>query len=287
MKYGLDVPTTGEYANPRLLAELAVEAEEAGWDGFFIWDVFNGDEVLDNPNERWIGCIDSNVALAAIATRTRRIRIGAFMTPLARRRPWKVAREAIALDHLSNGRLIFGAALGMETDRYWATFGEQMNAKTRAEMLDEGLEILQGLWTGEAFSFDGKHYHIDNAKFLPKPVQSPCIPIWLAGGWPKQKPLRRAAQWDGIYLMTLNQVTGELLTIEELKAIVNYLKAHRQSSQPFDIAINLETPSDPYQAAEIVKPYLEAGATWTIEYEGSRNSLAGYRERIRSGPPRI
>src|SRR5579872_6421814 len=222
MKFGLDIPTGGAYADPRKLADLAAEAEEAGWDGFFIQDVLFSMDTLVDP---W-------VTLAAIAMRTQRMRIGVFLTPLPRRRPWQLARESVTLDYLSNGRLIFGAALGFQAPDF-TPFGEEYDIKIRAEKLDEGLEVLKGLWSGEAFSFQGKHYQLENVTFLPKPLQSPRIPIWLAGGWPSRKPFRRAASWDGIYVMTVNQVTNELLTFAEVQEIVAYIKTYRESSDPF------------------------------------------------------
>lgn len=280
MKYGLDIPTAGAYADPRKLADLAADAEQAGWDGFFVWDLFLGKDGAAEP------VVDPWVALAAIAMRTERLRIGAFVTPLARRRPWHVARETVSLDQLSNGRLIFAAGLGWQPHDF-AAFGEESDLKVRAEKLDEGLEVLCGLWTGEPFSFQGKHYQIDAVTLVPKPVQSPRIPVWLAGGWPKRKPLRRAARWDGIYLMTVNQATSELLSPAELREIAAYLKTQRESDDPFDIALNGETPADPRQGAAIVQPYLEAGATWWVEYEAARESFEDYRERIRGGPPKL
>ncbi|HET7088898.1 MAG TPA: LLM class flavin-dependent oxidoreductase [Anaerolineae bacterium] len=278
MKFGLDVATAGDYADPRKLADLAAEAEQAGWDGFFVWDVVFAHQTSQEP------VIDPWVTLAAVAMKTQRIRIGAFMTPLARRRPWQVARQTVTLDHLSNGRLVFGAALGYQALDF-VPFKEDYGPKIRAEKLDEGLEVLTGLWAGEAFSFRGKHYQVDNVKFVPKPVQSPRIPIWLAGGWPRRKPLQRAARWDGIYLMTVNQTTNELLTPKETREIVAYFKAHRKRTEPFDIAVNVETPSDPKQAAKVVRPYIEAGATWCVEL--SPDTIEQYRERIRSGPPKV
>jgi alkanesulfonate monooxygenase SsuD/methylene tetrahydromethanopterin reductase-like flavin-dependent oxidoreductase (luciferase family) len=146
--------------------------------------------------------------------------------------------------------------------------------------------VLNGLWSGETFSFQGKHYQVTDTQMLPKPLQSPRIPIWLAGGWPRRKPLHRAARWDGIYLMTANQETGELLTAEEIREIVAYLKAQRESVDPFDVAVNGETPADARKGAEIVEPYIEAGATWWIEFEDPYQTFEGYRERIRGGPPR-
>ncbi len=276
MKYGLDIPTTGQYADPRKLADLAREAEEAGWDGFFVWDAMLSDEPILDP---WI-------ALAAIAMQTQRLSIGAFMTALPRRRPWKVARETVTLDHLSNGRLIFGAGLGFQELDFTA-FGEEANAKVRAEKLDEGLAILVGLWTGEPFRFDGKHYQITDVRCLPRPIQSPRIPIWIAGGWPHHQPFRRAAHWDGTYLMVRHQTTGERLTPQHMNEVVAYLKIHCQHFTAFDVAVPGETPSNAQRGMKIVQPYAEAGATWWIEYEASRHGFEEYRERIRNGPPKI
>ena len=279
MKYGLDIPIAGTYADPRKLADLAADAEKAGWDGFFLWDIlFAKDQFSTSVIDPWI-------ALAAIATQTQRIRIGAMLTPLPRRHPWQVARETVTLDHLSNGRLTFGAGLGYQALDF-TPFGEDFDTRLRAEKLDESLAILNGLWSGETFNFHGKHYQINDVLMLPKPIQSPRIPIWLAGGWPNRKPFRRAAHYDGIYLMTVNQSTGKLLIPEEIREIVTYINAYRESTDPFDIAVNGETPGDPHKGAKIVQPYSEAGATWWIEFEASRESFEEYRERIRQGPPK-
>ena len=153
MKYGLDVPINGEYADPQTLAKLAIESEEAGWDGFFVQGGVLSDESMTDP---W-------VALAAVAMQTQRIRIGSLVTALAGRRPWQVARQVVTLDHLSNGRLIFGAGLGFEAHEFTA-LGEDADPKIRAEKLDEGLEVLNGLWTGASLTFRGRHYHINDVR---------------------------------------------------------------------------------------------------------------------------
>ena len=279
MFYGLDIPTTGDYANPAVLADLAADAEQAGWDGFFLWDVFPGDATTSEP------VVDPWVALTAVALRTRRIRIGIFVTPLARYRPWQVALQAVSIDHASQGRLIFAAGLGQASDHYFRAFAEETDPTVRATMLDEGLAVITGLWTGQPFSFHGAHYHIDQVRLLPTPLQTPRIPVWVAGGWPRRKPFRRAAQWDGVYLMTVNQATDELLTPDEVRTIKAYVLAQRESTTPFEIAVNGETPVDPHEGGAIVAPYREAGATWWVEFVASRNSLAAYRDRIRGGPP--
>lgn len=274
MKYGLDVSIAGEYSDPRTLADLAAEAEQAGWDGFFVQDYMTSDSPIVDP---W-------VALAAIAMRTEHVRIGAFMTALPRRRPWKVARETVSIDHLSNGRLIFGVGLGFQAPDF-AAFGEEVDARIRAEKLDEGLAVLSGLWTGETFSFHGKHYQVNAVQLLPRPIQSPRIPVWVAGGWPNRKPFRRAARWDGIYIMT-EKVNGERVMPEDIRESLAYVKTHREHSEPFEVAFADETPSHAEKASEIVRPYMDAGVTWWLEGIWAE-SVRKARERIRSGPPQM
>lgn len=274
IKYGLDVTIAEEYCHPRILANLAAEAEQAGWDGFFVQDFIYCD---DTP------IVDPWIALAAIAMRTSRIRIGAFMTALPRRRPWKVARETASLDHLSNGRLIFGAGLGFQREDFWA-FGEADEPKVRAEKLDESLAILSGLWIGEPVDFAGQHYQLKSVRFLPKPVQSPRIPIWIGGGWPNRRPFRRAARWDGVYVMT-NKVNGEEATPHDIREMIEYIRAHRDNPEPFDVAFAGETSCISQESAEVVGPYAEAGVTWWLE--GIWAPLAETRKRIGSGPPQV
>ena len=154
MKFGLSIPQFEHFADVRRLADLASDAERAGWDGFFVWDHI----LFDNL---WRPMVDPWIALAAIAMRTNSIRIGPMITPLARRRPWKVAREAISLDQLSNGRVILGVGLGAPELWEFGFFGEQTDAKIRARKLDEGLAILEGLLGGELFSFQGEFYQLE------------------------------------------------------------------------------------------------------------------------------
>jgi alkanesulfonate monooxygenase SsuD/methylene tetrahydromethanopterin reductase-like flavin-dependent oxidoreductase (luciferase family) len=281
MRFGLDIPTTGDYADPRILADLAADAEDAGWDGFFVWDI-----IFAEGDPR-VPVADPWLALTAVALRTRRIRLGAMLTPLPRRLPWEVARQTATLDRLSDGRLVFGAGLGYQALDF-TPFGQSFDPKTRAAQLDEGLAILQGLWTGAPFTFHGAHYTLDDVTMRPTPAQSPRIPIWTAAGWPVRKPLRRAARWDGVYLMTVNQTTGQLLTPDEIREIAAFVRANRDDpAAPFDITVNGETVGDTPTDRDHVRPYADAGATWWIEYEASRPDLAAYRERIRRGPPHL
>ena len=181
MRFAINLPNFGEYGDARRLAELARETEAAGWDGFFIWDVFGGDSAAPVPvDDPWI-------ALAAIAATTERIRLGTMVTPLPRRRPWKLARQAASLDHLSGGRLILGVGIGTPPEEF-ARFGEEPDPRIRAEMLDEGLEVLTGLWSGEPFSFHGRHYRVEEATLLPRPVQQPRIPSGSVGPGRASRP---------------------------------------------------------------------------------------------------
>jgi len=280
LRYGLYVPNLGQSSHARTLAELAHDAETAGWHGFFLFDTIMYRRGLRTP------IVDSFTALAAVAMTTHRIRIGTTVTPLARRRPWKVARETVSLDHLSNGRLILGVGLGDPPDADFEAFGEDSTERVRAEKLDEGLEILTGLWSGEAFSFRGKHYTIDNALFLPRPLQEPRIPIWVGGFWPNRAPFRRAARWDGVIPLKRGKTSAEWRPEpEDLRQIRTYI-AGRRPSPLFDAAIIGFGELEGTAKAEKIRAYAAEGATWWLE------NLAAYhdrpqemRARILNGPP--
>src|SRR5512137_2520316 len=254
MKYGLYLPNFGPYGDARVLANLAQDAENAGWDGFFIWDHVAG----------WnLPMVDPWVALAAIAVSTQRIRIGTTVTPLPRRRPWKVAREAISIDHLSGGRLTLGVGIG-GGEAEWDNLGEEPDPKKRGAMLDEALSVLVGLWSGEPFSFAGQYYHLENAQFLPKPLQQPHIPVWVGGNWPNKAPFRRAANWDGAF--PLFEAETHAQELAQLDDMVRYVREHRKREQPLDIICMGNTPdAKSKEAIDIVKPRSELGATWWLE----------------------
>jgi alkanesulfonate monooxygenase SsuD/methylene tetrahydromethanopterin reductase-like flavin-dependent oxidoreductase (luciferase family) len=273
MKFGLDIPTTGNYADARVLTRLATEAEAAGWDGFFLWDVLLGDQPSIDP---WI-------ALTAIALQTSRIKIGLLVLPLARHRPWLVARQLANLDQLSQGRVICTVGIGHQ-ERDFSAFGENADPLVRAKQLDEGLQVLTGLWCEDNFSFAGAHYNLDQVTLHSRPVQPPRIPIWIVGGWPRRPPFRRAAQWDGVCLKSVHAETGKWLTLDEFRTSVAYVYAHRTSTAPFDVAIGGETPDDHQQAIAKIRSLQDAGATWWLEepYGWSFEEFCG---RIRKGPP--
>lgn len=276
MRYAIDLANFGPYADPRTLAGLAHEAEDAGWDGFFIWD---------HVQVGWPDSVgDPTVALAAIAMATERIRFGPMVTALPRRHPWKVAREAVTLDHLSGGRLILGIGLGGDWFTELSTFGVTTDDAIRAEMLDEGLQILTGLLSGESFSFSGKHYSVKPTQFLPKPIQS-RIPIWIAGTWPRPRPFRRAARYDGVVPMA--QDIEKDLTADDVRAMLAFVTRHRGGDGPFDVVHAGNTPGKSKgEDRDIVAPFVEAGATWWFEAPLPwKSSPEQVRQRIRSGPP--
>ena len=276
----MGLPNVREYADPRLLAELAAEAEAAGWDGVFVWDHIAREEDPSVP------ATDPWIALAAMAVGTQRVRLGIMVTPLARRRPWKVARETVALDVLSGGRFTLGVGLGGGAQAEFAAFGESSDPRVRAELLDEALAILDGLWSGEPFEFEGAHHHVSGAQFTPRPVQKPRVPIWVAGRWPNRRPFRRAARWDGVFPVFDGVASGQMATPEQLAEVVSYTRGHRaDDAAAFDVA--LECISTGEEDAALAASYADAGLTWWVEALGwFRGPLEAVRERIRRGPPR-
>jgi alkanesulfonate monooxygenase SsuD/methylene tetrahydromethanopterin reductase-like flavin-dependent oxidoreductase (luciferase family) len=289
MHFGISIPAFADFSDPRILAELARDAENAGWEGFFVWDAMFFDPTFHPMADPW-------VALAAVAMTTQRMRIGTLVTPIARRRPWKLARETVSVDRLSNGRLILGVGLGDPAQWDFGFFDEVTDPKTRARKLDEGLDILTGLWTAEPFSFQGEQFNVKEVTFRPTPVQTPRIPIWVGGWWPNKPPLRRAARWDGVCPVK----GGGSITPDEWRELLAYIQKYRTSTAHFDAVHSGATPGDnPTQAAELMQPFAEAGVTWWIEpvdpwrfgwsFEVPWDPQATVliRERVRQGPPRL
>ena len=271
MKYGFVLPM----GDARQVADLA---EAAGWDGIFVWEPVWG--------------MDAWVCLTAAAMLTSRIRLGTMLTPLSRMRPWKLASETVTLDLLSNGRVILAMGLGA-VDTGFIQFGEETDRKQRAELLDEGLEILTGLWKGQPFQFTGQHYQVKPTEFMPPPppVQQPRIPIWVVGAWPSKKSMARAIRWDGLLPTVLKPKTGAAgASPDEVKRMVEYIQERRTAETPYDVVVEGETPGDqPGEAREIIKPWSEAGATWWTETRWNVNrdaeGLRLIRQRIEQGPP--
>lgn len=276
MRYGIDVPNFGDWANPRTLAELAREAEEAGWDGFFLWDHLQAFPAAPFA--------DPWVALAAMAQNTQRIRLGTLVTPLPRRRPWKLARETVSVDQLSGGRLILGVGIGVNHWREYSAFGEPADDALHGAMLDEGLEVLAGLWSGEPFSFQGQHYQVQDAHFLPPPVQQPRIPIWVAGIWPNKRPFRRAARWDGVFPL----LHDKPLLPDDIRALLAYVRQQRASAEPFDVvAVGWAYEQGKEAGDALLAEYAAAGATWWLEGFNPGDTAADVRARIEQGPPHV
>lgn len=277
MQYGFIIPG-GEI---HTLIEMACEAEAAGWDGVFYWDGICFQEI--GP------MYDPWVVLTAFALRTSRVRIGAILTPLSRRRPWKLARETVSIDHLSQGRLVVPVGLGALGDGGFAKVGEATDRKTRAQLLDEGLEIVTGLWSGQPFHFQGQHYHVEEMTFLPPPVQSPRIPIWVVGAWPSKPSMQRVLRYDGILPNKWSPDDPEgTVTLEDIRAINAYVRAHRTLTTPFDIISEGETNGeDREQAAAQIQPYIDAGITWWMETRWGKHSTDEVRTRIQQGPPKV
>jgi alkanesulfonate monooxygenase SsuD/methylene tetrahydromethanopterin reductase-like flavin-dependent oxidoreductase (luciferase family) len=257
MRYGLNLPAGYACADPLLLAELARAAESAGWDAVFVEDyiVYQGKATVPT--------CDPWVALAAMALATRHVQLGTMVTPLPRRRPWKVAREAATLDQLSGGRLILGVGSGDSGDLSFLEFGEEASPRARAAMLDEGLEVLAGMWSGCPFSYDGRHYQVAENTFLPTPLQTPRIPVWVGGAYPNLGPLRRAAHWDGAALFKPDSDW----TSADVLALKAALEAEHPLLPTFDIVVGPQARSpDTDEKRAWMQSLADAGATWWVEW---------------------
>jgi alkanesulfonate monooxygenase SsuD/methylene tetrahydromethanopterin reductase-like flavin-dependent oxidoreductase (luciferase family) len=260
---------------------LARAADDAGWDGVFTFDgIHVGDDVEIH---------DPFALLGAFAVATRRVRLGAIIHPLARRKPWEVARQATTVDRLSDGRFVLPVGLGATDDAGFARVGEAADRRTRAERLDESLDILTGLWSGEPFGYEGRHYRFEPMAFRPTPVQRPRIPIWVVGLWGSDRSMSRVARYDG-YLPNLPADQGGGPGAEvppaTVRAMRDWLDDHG-GGRTIDLVIEGSTPgADPAAAADRVAPLAEAGATWWIEADWeSLGDVAALRSRIDAGPP--
>lgn len=267
MKFG--VILTGGSVDEQI--EMARVAEAAGWDGVFTFDGIHVGDAME-LHDPW-------VLMGAIAMATERVRIGAIIQPLARRRPWKVARESVTLDHVSRGRFVLCVGLGAADDAGWAKVGEPADRRTRAEKLDETLEILVGLWSGERFGFDGRHYRFDPMAFRPRPVQRPRIPIWVVGAWPSERSMERVARYDGVLPYPL----GGASVADILEPMSRWIEGRRGTLDEFDIVIEGLAP--PTATDPDLRALADAGATWFIhsDWESGTGDL---RRRIEAGPPR-
>ena len=264
MRSALWLPLFDQLADPRTVARLAAEAEEHGWHALFVWD-----HVRWRPPVREVA--DPWVTLTAAAMVTERLRLGPMITPLARRRPVKVARETASLDLLSSGRLTLGVGVG--SDRFGAEYsatGEGGDEKTRGRRLDEALAILTAAWSGDPVRHHGAHYTVDDMTFLPRPVQRPGIPVWVGGFPGRQRPMQRAARHDGYVPVNLEHPDQ----LAEAAAIIAGLRG----PGPYDIAVELAPGTDP-------RPYAAAGATWWLTaFDPEAVTVDEVRGVLRAGP---
>jgi hypothetical protein len=278
MKYGFVFPKADIFR----AIEFAKLAEEANWDAFFVWEPTYG--------------IDAWMTLAAIAVETKKIRLGTLLSPPSRMRPWKLASETITLDVLSSGRVTLCVGLGA-IDTGFEELGEEIDRKARAELLDEGLEIMNGLWRWELTDYEGLHYKVKNLKDCeffkrhppPNLIQNPRIPIWVVGVWPWNKSMQRAIKYDGI-IPTIKNKKGkfEEVTPEHIREMKAYIEENRSTNSPFDIILEGKTPGDdPDTAESIIKPFIGAGVTWWIESDWITSDLDQIKARVKEGPPPV
>jgi alkanesulfonate monooxygenase SsuD/methylene tetrahydromethanopterin reductase-like flavin-dependent oxidoreductase (luciferase family) len=251
VRYGISVPN---FAEPGQLLEVARAADTSGWDGFFLWDHIVVDREAPPPiSEPW-------TVLAAAAMVTARVRLGTMVTPVARRRPWVLARQVTTVDHLSGGRAVLGVGLGVPPDAEYATFDESSEPRRHAELLDEGLDMVDALWSGEPAHHSGVHYDMKGVRFLPRPVQHPRVPVWSAASLPARGGVHRAARWDGVVPMFADGRDLRPASPAEIADVVRDVDGRRDRSAPFDVVVWAIAPD-----ADVRRQYEQAGATWLIE----------------------
>jgi alkanesulfonate monooxygenase SsuD/methylene tetrahydromethanopterin reductase-like flavin-dependent oxidoreductase (luciferase family) len=283
MRYGIYLPNQGAFADVAVLVELARLAEDAGWDGFFIWDellpLYKHNEAVRAKLGDSDDAADAIVALTAVATATRRIRFGTVVTAVARLRPEAYARQTATLDRLSGGRLVLGVGLGHPDDQFTA-FGIDADLRTRAAVVDEFLDLVNRLWSGGPVDFDGTYYTCHGVLMAPTPAQRPRIPIWIGAGGSYRAPRRRAARWDGFAPASEQWPLG-VIPPETYAEIAADLRAARTSDAPYDIVlIGNADATEPTLAA--LPDYERAGVTWLLT---QALTVDDAHDRIRRGPP--
>ncbi len=265
MRYGAVLP--GGTATEQL--ELALLAEQAGWDGVFVWEAAYGPDAWG--------------MLSAMAVRTERVRLGTLLTPLPWRRPWKVASQVATLDQLSGGRAILAVGVGA-TDTELPDTGEVTGLRDRAELLDEGIDLIRTLWDGGT-SYHGRHYAYQTGRLdlgsAARPVQR-RIPIWVVGVWPAQKSMRRTLRCDGV--IPQYGALGHEPQPADASAVRDWLSEHGAAAG-FDVIADGETPAaDPAAAAAVAASWAQAGCSWWLETRWEARDQM--RERLAAGPPR-
>lgn len=274
VKFGVVFP----YNDPRTTAKLARQAEDAGWDGIFVGDA--------------IWCQDPLIQLAAAAAATSRIRLGTEVLAMPLRDPRQLASESLALDSLSEGRLILGLGTGA-TWMGWQGFPDlPLDAKSRAEILDESIDILSLMHQRKQFDYDGRHFHVrlsqvDPMHYPPATVQQPRVPIWVPGIWPRMKNMRRALKCDGLFPQKMN-AGGEFVEVTptDVAQMSAFVRENRTLTTPFDIAVEGKTGGmERAQAQDTLRLWVDAGMTWWIESTWGLDE-AGLAARIEQGPPK-
>lgn len=266
--------------DPSDLVRLAVEAERAGFDGFFLWDhlVF-ADSGLGPP------IVDPWAVLSVAAARTSTVVLGPMITPVPRRRPWVLARQTVTLDRLAGGRTVLGVGIGSPAYGDFGIFAEPTDARTRAAMLDEGLEVLAGLWSGEVFEHHGEHYSIEPVRFRPTPAQGPRIPVWVGGVLPALPPMRRAARWDGAVPIRYREHVLARPSAADIAGVRDLVLEQRGSSDGYDLVVWAEVAADPGAVLDELPAYAAAGTTWWIETaKPGRGWYEALLRRIARGP---
>lgn len=285
MRYSINIPNFGDFADARAVATVARTAEDAGWDGLFLWDhVVHSKELRRSQpfGDPWM-------LLTAAALATTKITIGPLLTPVARRRPEQLARQVATLDALSSGRVIFAAGLGAPITDEFGSFGDTTDPRLLAERLDEGLDLLARYWTGERVDHHGKHYRVNDVALLPATVQQPHPPIWIGGYWPNKAPMRRAARWDGVVPLFASATHGVPPDPDEVRSMIDYVATQRSDDTSFEVVIG--GTSRPESAADVVGALAEAGATWwderMVQGKPGLDELGPVLRRVEQGPPRI
>lgn len=254
---GLFIAPFDALADPRVIGDLAARAEAAGWEGVFLWDHLQYGDRVSAIADVWTCC-------AAVAMRTERVLFGPMVTPLARRRPQVLARQAASLATLSDGRFVLGLGLGDDWVGEFSAFGDEASPRVRASMLDDGLAVLTGLLSGEPVSHEGPHYSARDVRFLP----APPVPIWLAGRFPNAAPLRRATAYDGFFVIGLGSP-------DDVAAV-----ASQVPGAPYDLVIDLRADQDH-------EPWLDRGASWVLTRIGPYDlDLAAVGRIVDAGPRR-
>ncbi len=256
---GLFVAPFDGLADPRVIGDLAARAEDAGWDGFFIWDHLQYGERVAEVADVWTCC-------AVVAMRTERLLFGPMVTPLARRRPQVLARQAASLAVLSDGRFVLGLGLGDDWVGEFSAFGDEPDPRVRGRMLDEGVEVLTALLAGDTVDHDGAHYAAQDVRFRP----APDVPVWMAGRFGNMAPLRRAARSDGFFVIGLDRPG-------DLDEVIADLDQH-DPTPGFEVVVDLRPEQDP-------REWLDRGAAWVLTRIGPFDvDLAEVRKIVEAGP---